>query len=149
MVKVTEGWSRTGAPQVRWTAEKCVCVGKVLRRVGRDSWRFVAHTHTHTHIARTQVQGQISHSSPTNFTALTVYVWVETTTTLCEPVIVVCVCVGVCYSHAQLCAGLARGCLIERLQVITCPSILLNCQIVSSVTSAVMTRWFLCHAEVV
>lgn len=48
------------------------------------------------------------------------------------------VCVCVCNGHAQLCAGLARGCLIGRLQVITCPSILLNCQIISSVTAAVV-----------
>ena len=47
-------------------------------------------------------------------------------------------CLCVCYGHAQLCAGLARGCLIGRLQVITCPSILLNCQIISSVTAAVV-----------
>ena len=60
---------------------------------------------------------------------------------LCEAVIrarCVCVCVCECYVHGQLCTGLTRGCLIGRLQVITCPSILLNCQIISSVTAAVV-----------
>ncbi len=122
-----------------------VCVGNIGKGV-RDGERrqlgVSRHTHTHTHthtcLLRAQVQGRISHSSPTNFTASTVYVWEETLAMLCEPVIRVCVCARVRYGHAQLCAGLARGCLIGRLQVITCLSILLNCQIISSVTAAIV-----------
>lgn len=126
--------------------------------MGGGSWGFFnacAHTCTHTKLLRAQVQGRISHSSPTNFTASTVYVWEETLAMLCKPVIHACVsvcvraCVYVCSGHTQLRAGLAKVCLIGCLQVITCPSIPLSCQIISSVTAAIVILLFWAAAEVI
>jgi len=108
---------------------------------GDEEEETAGHTHTHTHtrvcLLRSQVRGRVIHLPPISQLQLFMFGrkhW-QCFVNLSFARVCVCVCVG----HAQLVAALARGCLIGRLQVITCPSILPNCQIISSVTAAIVT----------